>query len=791
MDMGTLRVKTRSGEEEFFEKNKILNRLKGLSNGLSDKVDVEKIAYGVTEGIFNGIETTEIDKLSGRIASQHSLVHVDYTKLAARIVISDLHKSTHYRFSEFIKLAHSHGLVNDKLLELTLVHSEVLDDAIDNNKDFDTFDYFGISTLINGKYLLNVKSKTIERPQFMFMRVALALHKNDIKRVLETYNLMSDKHFIHATPTLYNAGTNKEQLSSCYLLSLKEDSIDGIYETLKRCAKISKYAGGIGLSVHNVRAKGSEIKGTNGVTEGIIPMLKNFNETAKYVNQGGKRKGSIAIYLEPWHKDIFDFLDLRKNHGHEDMRARDLFYGLWINDLFMERVKEDKEWTLFCPNDTKELYDLHGNHFNKKYIEYEKQKIGKTIKARDLWFKIIEAQIEGGAYYMLYKDACNSKSNQKNLGTIRSSNLCSEIIEYTNENEVAVCNLASICLNSFVKEDGTYDFNKLHKVAKVVTRNLNEVIDMNFYPIEEAEYSNRKHRPIGIGVQGLSDTFMKMRLPFESKEAKQLNKDIFETIYHGALETSVQLAKEHVEEIPENLRPNISDIMGCGDYIGAYQSFKGSPISERKLQFDLWNEKPSKRWDFKKIKDDILIYGLRNSLLTTCMPTASTAQILGNYESIEAPTNNIYVRRVLSGEFVVVNKYLMNDLEKLGLWNEDMKQKMLKENGSIQNIKEIPQELKDLYKTVWEIPQKTIIDYSRDRAPFICQSQSLNIHIEKPTSSIMTSLHFYAWEKGLKTGLYYLRSQPSVQAVKFTVDNSVKEEKKEEEEPNVCISCSA
>jgi ribonucleoside-diphosphate reductase alpha chain len=626
-------------------------------------------------------------------------------------------------------------------------NAALLDSSIIYDRDF-SYDYFGFKTL-EKSYLLRIDGKVAERPQQMLMRVAVGIHMDDMEAALETYNLLSEKWFTHATPTLFNAGTPKPQLSSCFLLTMQNDSIDGIYDTLKQCAKISQSAGGIGLSIHNVRATGSYIKGTNGTSNGIIPMLKVFNDTARYVDQGGgKRKGAFAIYLEPWHADIFEFLDLKKNHGKEELRARDLFYALWIPDLFMKRVEENSTWSLMCPNECPGLADCYGDDFEKLYEKYEREgRARKTIKAQELWFEILESQTETGTPYVLFKDHANRKSNQKNLGTIKSSNLCTEIMEYTSNDEVAVCNLASIALPKFVV-DGKFDHKQLLEVTKVATKNLNKIIDINYYPVPQARNSNMRHRPIGLGVQGLADAFIMLRMPFESDEAQGLNRDIFETIYFGALTASMELAKKY----------------------GPYETFKGSPISKGIFQFDMWGVEPkSGRWDWNGLRKEIKQHGVRNSLLLAPMPTASTSQILGNNECFEPYTSNIYTRRVLSGEFTVVNKHLLKDLIRLNLWNEGMKNKVIKSNGSIQNIPEIPQHIKDLYKTVWEIKQKTIIDMAADRGAFICQSQSLNIHIQDPNFGKLTSMHFYAWKKGLKTGMYYLRTKAAADAVKFTV----------------------
>jgi ribonucleoside-diphosphate reductase alpha chain len=642
-------------------------------------------------------------------------------------------------------------LVSKETWRIVQANAAELDEAIIYDRDFG-YDYFGFKTL-EKSYLMKIDGKVIERPQHLIMRVAVGIHGEDIPAAIETYHLMSEKWFTHATPTLFNAGTPKPQLSSCFLLTMKDDSIDGIYDTLKQCAKISQSAGGIGLSIHNIRAKGSYIKGTGGTSNGIVPMLRNFDMTARYVDQGGgKRKGSFAIYLEPWHADIFDFLDLKKNHGKEEMRARDLFYAMWISDLFMKRVESNEMWSLFDPNEAPGLADVYGDEFERLYEKYEKEgKARRQIKAQDLWFEILESQIETGTPYILYKDAANKKSNQKNLGTIKSSNLCTEIMEYTSPDEVAVCNLASIALPKFVTEDGVFDHQRLYEITKVITRNLNKVIDVNYYPVEEARYSNMRHRPIGIGVQGLADAFIMLRMPFDSDEAKRLNEDIFETIYFGAMEASMELAKKD----------------------GAYETFKGSPVSKGIFQFDMWGVTPkSNRWDWDALKREVKQNGVRNSLLLAPMPTASTSQILGNNECFEPYTSNLYTRRTLSGDFILVNKYLMKDLIEQGLWNETMRQKLIGANGSVQSIPEIPQNLKDIYKTVWEISQKVIIDMSAERGAYICQSQSLNIHITDPNFGKLTSMHFYAWKKGLKTGMYYLRSTSAADAIKFTHDKT-------------------
>jgi len=751
-----MKVMKRSGKTEDVSFDKITGRIKKLCYGLDQKyIDPIEISKKVIQGLFDGVKTTELDNLAAETAATMSTKHPDFAQLAARIAISNLHKSTKKSFSKTMKDLYNYidpktgekaGLISDDLLKIIEKHGAKIDSAVIYDRDYN-FDYFGFKTL-DRSYLLRMDGKVVERPQHMLMRAALGIHADDLESAFETYNYMSEKWFIHATPTLFNAGTPKPQLSSCFLLTATEDSISGIFETLTRCAKISQSAGGIGLSIHNVRAKGSYIKGTGGTSNGIIPMLKVFNDTARYVDQGGgKRKGAFAVYLEPWHADIYDFLDLKKNHGKEEMRARDLFYAMWISDLFMERVEADGDWSLFCPNEAKGLHEVYGAEFVKLYEKYEAEGLArKKIKAQDLWFSILESQIETGTPYILYKDACNEKSNQKNLGTIKSSNLCTEIVEYTSHDEVAVCNLASISLAKFV-ENGVFDFDKLFEVSRVVTRNLNKVIDINYYPVKEAENSNMRHRPIGIGVQGLADAFLKMRFPFDGEEAKQLNKDIFETIYFAACTESAELA---VAE-------------------GPYQTFEGSPASKGILQFDMWNVKPSDRWQWDELKEKIKKTGMRNSLLLAPMPTASTSQILGNNECFEPYTANIYSRRTLSGEYIIINKHLLRDLIKLDLWNEEMKEQLMADNGSIQNIEGIPQELKDLYKTVWELSQKVIIDMAAERGAFICQSQSLNLFVENPNFGKLSSMHFYGWKKGLKTGMYYLRSKAAVDPIKFTL----------------------
>ncbi len=753
-----MQVVKRSGKNEDVSFDKITARVKKLCYGLSQAyVEPIEIAKKVIQGLYDGVPTPELDNLAAETAASMASKHPDYALLAARIAVSNLHKSTDKSFSKTIKALYHYidpktgqtaGLIGEDTYKIVQKNKDRLDSALIYDRDYE-FDYFGFKTL-ERSYLLRMNNRVVERPQHLLMRTAVGIHGEDIDSAIETYRLMSEKWFIHATPTLFNAGTPKPQLSSCFLLSMTDDSISGIFETLARCAKISQSAGGIGLSIHNVRATGSYIRGTGGTSNGVIPMLKVFNDTARYVDQGGgKRKGAFAVYLEPWHADVFDFLDLKKNHGKEEARARDLFYAMWISDLFMERVKEDGDWSLFCPNEAPGLCDCYGGEFEALYHKYEQEgKARKTIKAQELWFAILESQIETGTPYILYKDAANKKSNQKNLGTIRSSNLCTEILEYTSKDEVAVCNLGSISLPKFVKDDRTFDFEALASITKVLTRNLNKIIDINYYPIEEARNSNMRHRPIGIGVQGLADAFLLMRFPFDSPGARKLNKDIFETIYHAAVSESCALAKTQ----------------------GAYSSFDGSPASQGQLQFDLWGVKPSDRYDWNALKADVKANGLRNSLLLAPMPTASTSQILGNNECFEPYTSNIYSRRTLSGEYIVVNRHLLKDLIGLELWNDEMRQKLMATNGSIMDIPEIPEQIKELYKTTWEISMKAIIDMAADRGAYICQSQSLNLFVENPNFGKLSSMHFYAWQKGLKTGMYYLRTKAAVDPIKFTLD---------------------
>ncbi|CAM0942801.1 unnamed protein product [Alopecurus aequalis] len=784
-------VVKRDGRQEAVHFDKITARLKKLSYGLSqDHCDPVLVAQKVCAGVYKGVTTSQLDELAAETAAALTASHPDYASLAARIAVSNLHKNTMKSFSETVKVMYAHvnersglesPLIADDVYEIIMKNATRLDSEIIYDRDFD-YDFFGFKTL-ERSYLLKVGGKVVERPQHMLMRVSIGIHKDDIECAVKTYHMMSQRWFTHASPTLFNAGTPRPQLSSCFLICMKDDSIEGIYDTLSECASISKSAGGIGVSIHNVRATGSYIRGTNGTSNGIVPMLRVFNDTARYVDQGGgKRKGAFAIYLEPWHADIFEFLDLRKNHGKEENRARDLFYALWIPDLFMERVQSNEQWSLFCPSEAPGLADCWGDEFKNLYTKYEREgKAKKIVSAQSLWFDILKAQIETGTPYMLYKDSCNRKSNQQNLGTIKSSNLCTEIIEFTSPTETAVCNLASIALPRFVREKGVpieshpaklvgsigsqnryFDFEKLAEITSLVTWNLNKIIDVNYYPVETARRSNMRHRPIGIGVQGLADTFILLGMPFDSPEAQQLNKDIFETIYYHALKASAEIAAKE----------------------GPYETYVGSPVSKGILQPDMWNVVPSDRWNWPAIRGMISKVGLRNSLLVAPMPTASTSQILGNNECFEPYTSNIYSRRVLSGEFVVVNKHLLNDLTEMGVWSSVLKNNIIYQDGSVQKITEIPDDLKAIYKTVWEIKQKTVVDMAVDRGCYIDQSQSLNIHMDQANSGKLTSLHFHAWSKGLKTGMYYLRTRAAADAIKFTVDTSLLKDKKlaEEEE---------
>jgi ribonucleoside-diphosphate reductase alpha chain len=774
-----MHVIKRDGRKEAVKFDKITARIIKMCYGLDPLVSPEAVAMKVIEGIYDGVTTSVLDNLAAEVAAAKTIDHPDYALLASRIAVSNLHKETKKSFSEVMEDLYKYidpitnqraSLVADDVYEVIQNNKEVLDSSIIYDRDF-RYDFFGFKTL-SRSYLLKINGKIAERPQQMLMRVAVGIHKNNIVEAIKTYNLMSEGWFTHATPTLFNSGTPKPQMSSCFLLTMKEDSIDGIYETLKSCAKISQSAGGIGLAIHDIRATGSYIKGTNGTSNGIVPMLRVFNDTARYVDQGGgKRKGSFAIYIEPWHADVFDFLDLKKNFGKEEQRARDLFYALWIPDLFMKRVEDNGDWTLMCPNECPGLSDTYGAEFEALYAKYEAEGKGrKTVKAQDLWFKILESQIETGTPYMLYKDAANAKSNQQNLGVIKSSNLCTEIMEYTAPDEIAVCNLASLALPKFVTEEGTFDHDKLFEVTYQATVNLNRIIDENYYPVEEARKSNMRHRPIGLGVQGLADAFIMMRFPFESEEAKALNREIFETIYYASMTASKDLA------IAE----------------GPYETFAGSPVSKGIFQFDMWNVTPTDRWEWDILKEEVKKHGVRNSLLLAPMPTASTAQILGNNECFEPYTSNIYTRRVLSGEFIIVNKHLLKDLVKEGLWNSEMRQKLMVSNGSVQNIQEIPQYIKDLYKTAWEISQKAVIEMAADRGAYICQSQSLNIYMENANFGKLTSMHFYGWKKGLKTGMYYLRTKAATDAIKFTVDKTMAQQPAQQtiEEQQAAIACS-
>ena len=772
-------VVKRDGKKEAVKFDKITARVIKMCYGLDPMVSPEAVAMKVIEGLYDGVSTTDLDNLAAEVAAAKTTEHPDYALLASRIAVSNLHKETKKTFSDVMtdlyeyldpKTGQNAALLSEEVYQIVINNREALDSSIIYDRDF-RYDYFGFKTLTRS-YLMKLEGKIAERPQHMLMRVSLGIHKNDLTSAIATYNLMSEGWFTHATPTLFNSGTPKPQMSSCFLLTMKEDSIPGIYDTLKSCAQISQSAGGIGLSIHNVRATGSYIKGTNGTSNGIVPMLRVFNDTARYVDQGGgKRKGSFAIYLEPWHADVFDFLDLKKNHGKEEQRARDLFFALWIPDLFMKRVKNNETWTLMCPHECPGLADTHSEAFEALYTKYESEGKGrKTINAQDLWFKILESQIETGTPYMLYKDAANAKSNQQNLGVIKSSNLCTEIIEYTAPDEVAVCNLASLALPKYISDNGTFDHDKLFEVTYQATLNLNKIIDENYYPVEEAKNSNLRHRPIGLGVQGLADAFILLGLPFESEEARTLNREIFETIYFASMTASKDLA---IKE-------------------GPYSTFEGSPVSKGVFQFDMWGVTPSSRWEWGILKEEVKQHGVRNSLLLAPMPTASTAQILGNNECFEPYTSNIYTRRVLSGEFIIVNKHLLKDLVKEGLWNMDMRQKIMAANGSVQHIPEIPSRIKELYKTAWEISQKAIIDQAADRGAFICQSQSLNIFMEQANFGKLTSMHFYGWEKGLKTGMYYLRTKAATDAIKFTIDKSVVEEPSVSslEEQQAAIACS-
>jgi len=777
-----MRVTKRDGKLEDIAFDKILNRIKKLGQEANIQINYSSLAMKVIDQLYDKIETAKIDELAAEQCASLSTNHPDYGTLAARIVVSNHQKNTDPYYNMIINRLYNfknvHGevkpLISKELFEYYANNQCEIDNMFDYSRDY-LIDYFGFKTL-ERSYLFRVDNKIVERPQHMWMRVAIGIHgdlnnPNSLSLIKETYDLMSQKYFTHATPTLFNAGTPRQQLSSCYLIAMEDDSIEGIYNTLKDCAQISKYSGGIGLHIHNIRAKDSHIQGTNGKTDGLVPMLRVFNSTARYVNQSGKRNGSFAIYLEPWHPDIDDFLELKKNHGDEELKARDLFYALWISDLFMERVKNNAKWSLFCPHECPGLSDVYGEKFVELYEKYEVDgKARKIVNARDLWFKILDAQMETGTPYILFKDAANKKSNQKNLGTIKSSNLCTEILEYSDDKETAVCNLASIGLPSFVNaETKKFDYDKLHEVTKVVTTNLNRVIDINFYPTEKTRVSNFKHRPIGIGVQGLADTFVLMDIPFHSEEAKEVNKLIFETIYHACLERSNEISKIN----------------------GPYSSFEGSPASKGILQFDMWSNFSgvSNRYDWDKLKKSIIENGIRNSLLIAPMPTASTSQILGFNECFEPFTSNLYSRRTLAGEFVVINKYLMNELIKIGFWNEQIKNNIIANKGSIQQLTILPESIRNKYKIVWEIPMKHVIDMATDRGAFICQSQSLNLWVEDPNYNTLTSMHFYSWKQGLKTGIYYLRRKAKHQAQQFTIEPETKE--KNDEHDEICEMCSA
>jgi ribonucleotide reductase alpha subunit len=803
-----MRVTKRNGELEDISFDKILNRVKKLGQEANIQINYSSLVMKVIDQLYDKIPTTKIDELTAEQCAVMSTQHPDYGVLAGRIVVSNHQKNTVASFSQIMEELYNFKdtqgaqspLISKELYTISQDMSSYIEPMFDFSRDY-LIDYFGFKTLERA-YLFRAYDKVLERPQHMWMRVSIGIHGSDMVAVKETYDLMSQKYFTHATPTLFNAGTPRPQLSSCYLIAMEEDSLDGIYNTLKDCANISKWAGGIGLHIHNIRGSNSLIRGTNGKSTGIVPMLKVFNDTARFINQGGKRNGSFAIYLEPWHPDVEDFLEMKKNHGDEEMKARDLFYALWVPDLFMERVKENGKWSLFCPNECTGLSDVYGEDFKELYEKYEAStgSVRKTVNARDLWFKILDAQMETGTPYLLYKDACNKKSNQKNLGTIKSSNLCCEIVEYSDDNETAVCNLASIALPTFVNQlTKQFDYDKLHDVTKVVTSNLNRVIDINFYPTEKTRRSNLLHRPIGIGVQGLADTFIMMDIAFHSDEAKVVNKMIFETIYHAALERSNEIAitiKNNIPTVSENSRV-VSELSLKysleSKHRGAYVSFEGSPASQGILQFDMWNVTPSDRYDWNALKQSIVDHGIRNSLLLAPMPTASTSQILGFNECFEPLTSNIYSRRTLAGEFVVANNYLMRELIDLGIWNDKIKNNIIANKGSIQQLTIIPEHIRNKYKIVWEMPMKHLIDMSADRGAFICQSQSLNLWLEDPNYNTLTSMHFYSWKQGLKTGIYYLRRKAKHQAQQFTVEPEKNEEEPKVEggESDICEMCSA
>jgi ribonucleoside-diphosphate reductase alpha chain len=799
-----MNVCKRDGSYETVSFDKVLRRIDNYSGDLT--INSHEIAQKIVSRIYDGVKTCELDDLTAYVCSSLIADNPDYDKLASRITISNHQKKTSPSFSETIEMLYKNEnqLISDELYDIVNNHKDKLNSYIDYMRDFN-FDYFGFKTLERAYLMKNSTDKIIERPQHMFMRVALGIHSNDIKDALETYDAMSKKQFIHATPTLFNFGTKRQQGSSCFLLNMNDDSITGIYDSLKECAQISKYAGGIGIHIHNIRSKNSIIRGTNGHSDGIVPMLRVFNSTARYVNQSGKRNGSIAVYIEPWHADIEKFIEMKKNHGNEEERGRDLFYALWIPDLFMKRVKNNEMWSLMCPDVSKCLSDVYGDKFESLYTKYEEDgKYKYQIKAQDLWLKILESQIETGTPYILYKDSINRKSNQNNLGTIKSSNLCCEIVEYTSPDEIAVCNLASVCLPNFIK-DGVFQFEELGKIVAIITKNLNKIIDKNFYPVDKAKTSNLKHRPIGIGVQGLTDTYMILKLPYESEEACELNRNIFETIYYYSMKTSMEISKKRSIEIEKNnegeYKVNLNEFeTNLKTYKGAYSTFVGSPLSKGEFQFDLWNKYIEieenkihpKMYNWDKLRGEVLEWGVRNSLLVAPMPTASTSQIMGNTESFEIITSNIYKRKTLAGEFIVINKYLLKDLIKLNLWNNDLKNKILIDEGSIQNIENIPENIKNLYKTAWEIKQKIYINQARDRNFFICQSQSMNIFLDNPTFKKLNQIHFYSWECGLKTGMYYLRTKPKASAQQFTIDPNISKSNIDTvDTTTICESCSA
>jgi ribonucleoside-diphosphate reductase subunit M1 len=840
-------VLKRDGSSEIISFDKILKRVKNLGHEFNLSIQYTQLVMKVIDQLYNNIKTSEIDELTAQQCASMASLNPDYNRLAGAIVISNLQKNTSPSFYQTMKLLSDfrdvngkhHNLVSEDLMRVLDANHEIIDKMIDPSRDY-LFDYFGFKTLERA-YLTKCDKTIVERPQYMWMRVALCIHGDNLNAVRETYDLMSEKWFTHATPTLFNAGTPRPQLSSCFLLAMESDSIDGIFNTLKECAQISKWSGGIGLHAHNIRCTGSHIRGTNGVSNGLIPMLGVFNKTARYVDQGGKRNGSFAIYLEPHHPDVEDFLDLKKNHGDEENRARDLFYAMWISDLFMRRVKANAKWSLFCPDQCPDLCQIYGDEYERRYEEYERAGVWtRQINARDLWIKILDSQMETGTPYILYKDACNRKSNQKNLGTIQSSNLCSEIIEYSDDNETAVCNLASISLPAFVKADKTFDYERLVYVTGVIVNNLNNIIDINFYPNQKTRRSNFRHRPIGIGVQGLADTFLQMNLAFTSDEAKQVNRNIFETIYYGAVKRSMELSRDRrdgmnllrenylldnwrfedpdddlsrkytvfnttsatshmVTENDTNLqtlldrhRPILAEITGLDESSGgSYSSFRGSPMSEGVFQFDMWNVEPDKErlgYDWTTLRKEVIENGIRNSLLVAPMPTASTAQILGNNECFEPLTSNIYSRRTLAGEFVIVNKNLVKDLQEINMWNEAIKNNIIANRGSVQYIDGLSDELRERYKIVWEMPMRDIIDMARDRGAFICQSQSLNLWVEDPDPKILTNIHFYSWQAGLKTGMYYLRRKPKHQPQQFTIEIST--ENKSSQDAQDCLMCS-